>query len=288
MIPFWKINPGGNPTILLRAEDVPPEERASAARIVMDSQHLHAEQVGYIRLEGTPRLDMMGGEFCLNATRSFAVVLALHERLRRKGDLLSGEVEVSGTSDTILVQVRKTSASFFYSEACMHFPSLPVPEHPIPGMTLIRIPGIPHILQQGTPPSSSDLPRLCAEQRKICGVEWEEAVGSLWVQQDEAAGAAGKMKLSPVVWVRDTNSLCWETACGSGTMACAIASHALTGTREFSIVQPSGCALSVRLERTPSGWDVWVGGPVRVTAEGRTDLTPMPPQNALAFARGDV
>ena len=75
---FWKVTPSGNPTILLKAEDVPPARRAEVANAVMSPQHIGGEQVGYIRLKGTPRLDMMGGEFCLNATRAFAEDLGCH------------------------------------------------------------------------------------------------------------------------------------------------------------------------------------------------------------------
>jgi hypothetical protein len=41
----------------------------------------------------------------------------------------------------------------------------------------------------------------------------------------------------------------------------------------FSITQPSGMALSVRIEKMESGFDVWVGGPSRITACGETDLS---------------
>jgi len=43
----------------------------------MDTLHLGAEQVGFIiHLDLQPRLEMMGGEFCGNASRALAVVLA--------------------------------------------------------------------------------------------------------------------------------------------------------------------------------------------------------------------
>ena len=75
------------------------------------------------------------------------------------------------------------------------------------------------------------------------------------------------------IWVRDTATLCFESACGSGTLACALAEHAASGATDFAIVQPSGSALSVRMENTGQGWDVWVGGPARLTACGETELT---------------
>ena len=61
------------------------EAKITAAGILLEgrtcaeSLHLSGEQVGFVRFaspsEPTPRLDMMGGEFCLNATRAFAALL---------------------------------------------------------------------------------------------------------------------------------------------------------------------------------------------------------------------
>ena len=67
---FYKISPGGNATILI-LDPVAPEDRAPLARLLLDTNHIHAEQVGYLNLEARPvRLDMMGGEFCGNACPS--------------------------------------------------------------------------------------------------------------------------------------------------------------------------------------------------------------------------
>ena len=272
---FWKVTPGGNPTILLRAEDVPAERRAAVASAVMDGQHIGGEQVGYVRLEGRPRLDMMGGEFCLNATRAFASVLDSLGLLGREGDASSGLVEVSGADGPVEVRVTHGESALPFVEACLHFEELPAPEPLSDRLCLVRVPGITHIVQYGESPARTELERFCAEQRHGLQLLDEEAVGHLWLG-DAPAGAGASvpcLSLSPVVWVRETASLCFESACGSGTLACALAEHAKNGATCFSIVQPSGTPLSVRMERGAAGWDVWVGGPSRITAHGMTDLT---------------
>ena len=270
---FWKITPGGNPTILLQAEDIPPARRAEVANAIMDPQHIGAEQVGYVRFEGKPRLDMMGGEFCLNATRSFAALLAEKGLLVPDGKDLRGVVEVSGVPDDVAVRVSPRQNALPFAEACLRFASLPEPELFPGGLTLIRVPGIAHIIQDGVMPSAEELPSFCQRQRTLCKVEEEEAVGHLWLRGDPGEGEEPRADLFPVVWVRYTGSLCQESACGSGTLAAALALHAQSGLSRFSVMQPSGCALSVRMERRDHGWDVWVGGPVRITAQGETDLT---------------
>ncbi len=275
MYSFWKFTPGGNPTILLKAGDVPPEKRAAVANAVMDAQHIGAEQTGYVRLEGKPRLDMMGGEFCLNATRSFAVLLAAKGLLMPEGDGFAGPVEVSGVKEDVAVRVFFRDDDLPFAEACLHFRRLPEPEHLSGDLTLVRVPGIAHIIQEGVLPAADELPEFCRRQRLLCGVEKEKAAGHLWISFPEEHSDAGTKALSlrPVVWVRDTNSLCSESACGSGTLACALAMHARSGAERYLVRQPSGCSLSVSMQKKDDGWDVWVGGPVRMTACGQTDLT---------------
>ena len=272
---FWKVTSSGNPTILLRAEDVPAPRRAFVANAVMDAQHIGGEQVGYVRLEGIPRLDMMGGEFCLNATRAFASVLDSLDLLERDGDVSHGLVEVSGVSERVAVRVTH-GEGLPVAEACLHFDSLPEPEALSDTLSIVRVPGITHLVQGGSTPEGSTLEDFCAEQRHELSLEEEEAVGHLWME--EKAGNADDsqittLALEPVVWVRATATLCFESACGSGTLACALAAHAKSGATHFSIFQPSGTPLSVRMERNENGWDVWVGGPSRITASGMTDLS---------------
>ena len=283
LYPFWKVTPGGNPTILLRGQDIPPAQRASVAACIMSHQHIGGEQVGYVRFEGEPRLDMMGGEFCLNATRAFAAVLASRGLLHRCGSVLSGSVEVSGADSPVRVRVTEREGDLPLAEACLHFDTLPQPETCGNGLSLVRVPGIAHLIHQhdAAPlPTEDRLSAFCADERNALSLDKEEAVGHLWLRHADDGtdtctncGKALLLVLDPVVWVRDTATLCFESACGSGTLACALAEHAASGTTDFAIVQPSGSALSVRMENTGQGWDVWVGGPARLTACGETELT---------------
>jgi len=273
--PFWKITPSGNPTILLRAEDIPTEYRAAVARAVMDDQHIGGEQVGYIRLSGIPRMDMMGGEFCLNATRAFATLLHDMALLPRTDHGSAGTVEVSGARGPVAVRVTTLPDGQLFTEACLHFTALPQPETLQEGALLVRVPGITHILQEGAPPQHENLSNFCTEQRRRTGTGDEDAVGHLWFSRahDQQEENIPTLHLHPVVWVKNTASLCSESACGSGTLACALAEFSRTGALNFSVVQPSGIPLSVRFENEGSGWNVWVGGPVRITARGETNLS---------------
>lgn len=64
---FYKMSPSGNTTVLIKNKDsMDARYRALISNKILDPLHLGGEQVGVVSYleEGTPRLDMMGGEFC--------------------------------------------------------------------------------------------------------------------------------------------------------------------------------------------------------------------------------
>jgi hypothetical protein len=74
---FSKLIPGGNATILLHEPAIPFGSLPHIAKRLMDPMHIQAEQVGalYARGQSIPQLEMMGGEFCVNATRAATLIL---------------------------------------------------------------------------------------------------------------------------------------------------------------------------------------------------------------------
>ena len=70
-------DPAGNRTAIVRTP-VPADQRAQIAAEILKIRGLRAEQVGFETLPvmgGAGRLDMMGGEFCGNAARSYGYLL---------------------------------------------------------------------------------------------------------------------------------------------------------------------------------------------------------------------
>lgn len=116
---FSKLIPGGNATILLPDPEFSPEQLPDISARLMDSMHLQAEQVGTLYgpgqapsfLPGTaphlPHLQMMGGEFCVNATRSAALLLArqgvLDPLSGTPNETWGGELTVSGMDRPVAV-----------------------------------------------------------------------------------------------------------------------------------------------------------------------------------------
>ena len=98
-------DPAKNITVFVLTP-VPPDERAQAAGVLLSDPSLKAEQVGFVippsRNAPLWRLEMMGGEFCGNAARSFGLYVA--RRTGLSGEVLL-EVEISGADSPVKVRV---------------------------------------------------------------------------------------------------------------------------------------------------------------------------------------
>lgn len=213
-ISYTKIDPSGNITLIVDSF-VSREDQSRIATLLMERDP-EAEQVGFLEVPEDPccavRLQMMGGEFCGNATLSAAAVVMGQFGLDA-GDML---IEVSGAPEPVKVTGVMSAPDRFDGEVGM-----PLPEsiyecsfldgfdcHTLP---LVRFPGICHaIVSAGT---------LTREKAEAVIGPWCRQIGS------EALGLMffGKDKntLTPLVYVESTGTAVWEGSCASGTAAVA-------------------------------------------------------------------
>lgn len=326
LINFYKVSPGGNTTVLLNTAQVKPELRPAWSNIVMNPLHLGAEQVGFIdwpvacpeewakstnlkfaentnetapknisspNKQNLPSLNMMGGEFCGNACRAYAAILAAEAG---KPLPWRGKIAASGIEEPLSCFVSSYQGQL---DSAIKVPlSAQISIEPFEGGALVRLPGITHILLPGNEENHLEMP----EDLKKCAFNWkrklnlleEPAVGCVWFDFNKQAA-----NMLPLVWVRSTNSYCLETACGSGAMALGL--YIGTVINQESCGQPkvkpsakeeagihstpySGCSNFYRINQ-PSGealWlaynssqgkmpeYVWLGGPCRIIARGKT------------------
>ena len=268
---FYKVSPGGNATILV-LDPVPSGQRAQIARLLMDANHLQAEQVGFLNLEANSvRLDMMGGEFCGNACRAAAAVMAWEGvGLARIDEFLCGELKVSGVDRPVALRVAADG-----DECWVEMP-LPVAFAAggsdwilelEPGIGLVRLPGITHIcLDEELHPFAEDFEKASATLRAKFGLD-EEAVGCIWYRISPVCA------IKPVVWVRSTASTHYETGCGSGSLALALwLGRGKNLPTDMRVLQPSGSEIGVRADGDGPG--VWIFGPVTLVARGEAFLYP--------------
>lgn len=296
---FSKLIPGGNPTIILHDPALTDDELAAVSALLMEPMHIGAEQVGALFSASPPRLRMMGGEFCVNATRAAAMLLALNGRLapapvrEDAAPVWGGGLMVSGMGRPVHIMVSPDKAALL---AAARTCSGPPPESPAPGpgdvsllfcaarvtsaapevqceaarpgVTLVRMPGMSHLLVNT---ASHPLPALSGEAwkkqsavwRASCGLAGEPASGVIWFRREGRA-----FRIWPAVEVKATHSEHLETACGSASLALALNEWRQSSPDPVDIIQPSGETLRVFPAAIPG--QAWVSGPVRLAAAGTT------------------
>lgn len=209
---------GGNTTLFVSG--CPEPNRLDIAKNAL----IRVEQVGFISKDGPiPSLEMMGKELSINATLAFA------KKLGNKGQL-----KTSGLSDEV----------GYYQEK---------------GLTTIKV-SLPYQTfpeRLGTVVLFEGIGYLCSDKLLV---PQESLIRDLWSKYNQkfntpAFGLAiyRGNALEPYVYVRETDSLVPESACGSGSIAVSI----VTGKR--GIVQRTLERINI-LQR---GNTFWVSASVR-------------------------
>ena len=222
-------DPSGNTTAFVLTP-VARERYGPVARQVMAA--LDAEQVAFVH-DG--RMDMMGGEFCGNASRSFALWQALHTEdglsLRPFTGQQTVTVRVSGAPHPLEVTLRGDGQTL-RAAVSMPLPLrvLPLTDPSLGPVTLVEYPGISHLVLEGRAPDDGDL----------------AAARALLTALDADSGCFGLLytdsaNMRPLVYVRDTDTLIWEASCASGTCAVAAARALAQKTDlQLELFQPGG------------------------------------------------
>ncbi len=265
-INYVKCCPGGNTTTLV-FNGAGSSRYVDIARRIMTEQP-DVEQVGFVlnptHTAAAARLQMAGSEFCGNAARSLAYVLV------RKGirDLspANGEffLEVSGT-DRILAARVKGNNSRVAVPICTEKDAIRL----IGELTIVELEGITHVLVNQQPPAD-----LMPEARRILdatGLKSLRSAGVVyWTPYRDG------IRITPVVWVRDVETLVAETACGSASVCIAIAraaGHERNGIFQLPVYQPSGGVMDALVEFKDGTLSAaFIDGPVEILEEGELTI----------------
>ena len=210
----------------------------------MADPSLRAEQVGF---ETRPlyggsagRLEMAGGEFCGNAARSYGYLLC-----REKG-IDHCKIEMSGTRERLEVICdleRETSAA-----------QMPMPERmemageEADGLyPLVVMRGITHMICQDKEFDEAFACRMIDKFGKSC-----PAFGVMFVNGE---------KLIPVVYVAETDTVCCESSCGSGSLAAAwlMTRSQKDGFHSYNFEEPGGTII-VNIAKRQGRYAGTVGG----------------------------
>lgn len=236
-------SPCGNDTALVQGVNFSQEFKKAINDKIM-KKDTNVEQVGFVDNVGTPWLIMAGGEFCGNASRC-----AAYDYL--KGQAGEIEIEVSGAQGVLKAGVNEEGNAWSQMPIYSGDDVITVLE---PGMYKVKMNGITHILVEveQAKPYLKDKKKLKESAMNLIrrfsisgvaavGVEAEgEAIGVIFLEEIDQ-----RLKIHPVVWVRSIDTLFYETACGSGTVALGILKSLnqnsnQTSTQTLEILQPSG------------------------------------------------
>ena len=284
-------DPAGNITVFVLDE---VRNRDLAVRRIMADGSLRAEQAGFVVPPASPaghwRLEMMGGEFCGNAARSFGLLAARFLGLAGKAAVT---VETSGMDRPLMVRVDMDAGpgpgvsgdaegpgpEGFSGSAALEIPG-PLRETSIllEGRTLpvLDFNGITHVIAPGMAPERDRFNAIkkAVEAARGPGAGSPAGLSALGVMFWDSRNQF----MTPVVYVYRSETLVFESSCGSGSAAMAVwldreAVAAVPDDRgegPRSIRQPGGI-IETRVVRRDGGLSVSIGG--RVTLSGKRVLS---------------
>ncbi len=243
------VNPGGNPTALVVTKIERQKQPSVAKRIIKKIST--CEQVGFIERAKNPqafcRIQMMGSEFCGNALRSLAVFLSMAIKKTTNKMNFRFLVETSGIKRLIPIS-SKVDLSGKVVNAEVKIPTsknymilkkvIPIGNKKIQS-NLISLEGISFFL----------IPqKFFGNAEDLRGLFY-----NLYKQRVVSAKACGlvfyrkpfneTLSIKPIIYVRQTDTVIWETSCASGSLALCLGKK----YKKIKILQPSGYSLDIKL-----------------------------------------
>ena len=255
-IRYMPADPAGNLTGLVLTPVAREAHPAVAAQLMARCPE-GFEQIAFIdedSLTGPlPRMEMMGGEFCGNASRAFGL-LAAQRRGRGETELA---VSVSGAAEP--VRVRLDSA-----RGCA-YADMPLPTGCVRidaagrALDVVRMEGIDHAIVPGEAPSQA------LAEAVLAAMPPAPAQGVLFLDGQ---------RMTPFVHVPATGTGVWESSCGSGSVALAwlLCRGRDDGLHAFAFDEPGG---RIEVRAQVAGGRVvraMMGGSVQVGGERMVDI----------------
>lgn len=263
-----RADPAGNITVFV-LDPIEKAQRAAIAEQIMAIPFLKAEQVGYAcppedGVDG--RMEMMGGEFCGNATMSFGAWLCRRAPI---GQTCRLALKISGAPALVECSITPLDGCFLGTV------DMPLPEKietlrlPLGSETaelsVVRLPGINHIIVP-----AQVLTRVRAEEliRRWAEVLHADALGILLLQEEELC-------FDPLVYVTQTDTAVWERGCGSGSAAIGAYLTKKHGAPQcVSIRQPGGAiAVTTRCAEDGALSSLTISGTVLLGRSKKADVT---------------
>lgn len=238
---YYKIlNPGGNKTAIVIGNQYNNKEKRIINKTIL-TDNSDVEQVGFISTKEN-RLEMAGGEFCVNATRC-----AIWQYLKGK----QGEIElnVSGYADKIRGGITKQKDVYVNMQIKKKMMDIIEKSGKF---NIVKLDGI-SLAVVDEESSKTYIKELKKDEEKAKTKlkeimknfnASENALGIILLEKENA-----KTKINPIIWVKTIDTLYYETACESGSLATAIYKSYIEKIENLEVLQPSGYSININLSK---------------------------------------
>lgn len=231
-------------------------------KMMEELKEYNIEQVGFISpsFEGKPlRMDMMGGEFCGNATRSYGYYAAKCEGIEGKDEI---EVFVSGHKGPLYVKVDmdKQTSSVEMPRAR----KISIVEINSKNYKAVIFDGIVHVVIEEEEDRKLAL-KVIDEVQKIYE---NDAYGAIFFDRE-------KGEVVPYVYVKEADTLFREGSCASGTAAVAtVLTEDLKDNKFKRILKFPAGELEISAIKAKDGkFTISIGGKVQVTENKQFEIS---------------
>lgn len=250
-IKYIKFTPGGNDTALVIDNNYSKTDKKIINDYILGFDK-SIEQVGFIRND-IYQLDMAGGEFCGNATRS-ATMYYLNGKqgkikIKINDYLLDSGIDEEGNCYTEIPLIKNKTQLIELDKN--------IYQVKLDGIVFILI---ENDLSKKLLKSKKNIKKYSMSLINKYKLTKYKASGVIYIEEDKC------INIKPIVYVKDINTCFSETACGSGTAAVGILKSSLSKeSLELEIIQPSGKIIKVKTE-----YDDYVR---RVEIKGKVEST---------------
>lgn len=244
---YYTYCPSGNDTALVM-EDV---KKNTTKKIINDTimqENPNIEQVGFLS-KTEHKLNMASNEFCGNATRC-----AIYEYL----DGMEGKIDIEVSGCGRALQGGIIGENVYLEYQIVNKNKFTILENEY---YKVELDGITHLVV-----SENEFRKYINRDMKQVGFELLEKYN---LRENLANGVmflekvADKLKIHPIVWVKDIDTLFYETACGSGSIAIGIVMTEIAKKDIcFSLLQPSGKVIEVKSIYLENAYNISISGVV--------------------------
>lgn len=262
---FTIVRPGGNDTCLIDGIVDDPAQRKRINDAIM-AVYPNVEQVGFVDVTpGRVQLQMAGGEFCGNATRS-AAFLAL------AGIPGNVSMDVSGVTQTLTAGIPTSGEAYAQMPIFADISKITRVGDTKSGRrnTIVEMEGITQYIDFSTKDlqnlTPDEIKRMAMNTIRANGMDTYPAAGVMYCRQQYET-----WQITPVVYVKNIDTLFLETACGSGTTALGmtLALETKQSLENMQVMQPSGLPITVRVDYTANSLSyAQISGPIQILESG--------------------